>query len=373
MPNKIIWFLLGNPTHLASSRIHGLAIHAKLIQLGYNSLLAYTPAYAEEDIPITNSNKDSFATMIEPGDIVILQKVKKTSNLDIIDHFTKIGLHVVLVDCDAPIEIEIGKIVDQVVCASKTLAIKYHGIAKQATYIEDAPELYVSNQKKTDHKKLKCYWFGYSWGDRWNEVLLLKKILEDARLSNWELITISNHPDATMQWRSDSLKTISEEADVVAIPIFTISEWSTCKSANRLLQSMALSLPVVCSPLPSYQDIASTTKGILVCQTQEEWVDAFIKLEDKKLREEMGVAAFDTAKKFNLDHSIFQWIDVLRLNQNFKISHLTKHRKEQRQMNALFYAQLMKKNILYYIKAPFSIHSIVSAGQYLQSKIRSVF
>jgi glycosyltransferase involved in cell wall biosynthesis len=373
MPSKIIWFLWGNPAFIASSRIHGLSIHKKLIEQGYNSFLAYLPTYVEECIPLSNSNKDSFESLVALGDIVILQKIKDISTLSIIEYFKSLGLKVIFIDCDLPVAMEIGKSVDLVICASKRLQAKYIEYVVHTAYIEDAPEYYSTYRKKEDSKKLKCLWFGYAATSQWDEVLALKEILKDSRLANWELMTISNHPDATLPWQPDSLKIISKEADLVALPVFNLSEASMVKSANRLLQSMALSVPVICSPVPSYLDVAATSKGTIVCNTKEEWTDALIALQGKKLRDDMGQAAFETSNPFSLDHSIHQWIEKLELNDSFKSRSNPEHDKQQSRISKLFYSELTKKNPKYYLKAPFSKYSILNIFRYALTKIRSVF
>jgi glycosyltransferase involved in cell wall biosynthesis len=373
MPSKIIWFLWGNPAFIASSRIHGFAIHNKLIAIGYNSFLAYLPTYIEERIPLSNSNKKSFESLVASGDIVILQKIKDISTVGIIEYFKSLRLRVIFVDCDLPVAVEIGKSSDLVVCASKRLQVKYLECAKQTTYIEDAPEYYSKPSRKNDNQKLKCFWFGYASNEQWNEVVSLQEILKDSRLANWELITISNHPDATLPWNSKSLKKISAEADLVAIPVFNLNDYSSAKSANRLLQSMALSLPVICSPVPSYLDIATNGGGAIVCSTKEEWMEWLIVLQNKKMREDMGLAAYAFAQKFNLNESIYKWVEALDLDNGYKSTSALKQKKTQLQLSRLFYTELTKKNLRYYWRAPFSKDSLSNAFLYLQLKIQSIF
>ncbi|MFM9840765.1 MAG: glycosyltransferase [Cyclobacteriaceae bacterium] len=370
--NKIIWFLLGNPAFTASSRIHGLAVHNKLVELGYNSFLAYVPTYAEESIPLTDSNRDSLSTLIKLGDIVILQKIKNLSNLNTIDYFKRIGLTVILIDCDLPVAVEVGQVANALVCMSKALTTYYLKLGVKATFIEDSPELYSHKIRKEENSKLKCFWFGDSSDKRWNEVLTLNEIINDPRLTNWELVTVSNHPDATVQWGTDFLKVMDEEADIVALPIFNLNEENSVKSANRLVQSMALSLPVVCSPLPSYLDIAALGKGVIICKTREEWVEALLLLQDAKLRKGMSKEAFEAAQPFNLNHVIHLWVKALKLTEKFKIESNTEHEKVQRQINVLFYTQLIRKNIKYFVRIPLSVGSMASAFFYLRSKSISI-
>jgi hypothetical protein len=235
-----------------------------------------------------------------------------------------------------------------------------HGI--QSHYIEDAPEWYVKRTATIEKSRLKCFWFGDGSHQRWSNVEKLKNILKDPRLSRWELVTISNHTDATIRWRPDYLKTLSEHADAIALPIFTDEEASSYKSANRLLQSMALSLPTICSPILAYQNIAAQAKGMIVCKTNEEWVNAFITLQNTATRHRLATEAFESAQKYNLDYRIQEWIDVLTLDENFKTDQ--RNQKLEKQISNFFYIQLIRHNIRYFFRVPFSLQSIKSALHY---------
>ncbi len=362
VPLKIIWFLWANPDATASSRIQGFAIHTKLKELGYNSYIAYTPTSFERSIPLPPILQKNFKKLVNYGDLVVLQKCKDDSNLPIIEFFKKIGLKVVLVDCDLPLALTVGRAVDRVICSSLQLSANYvrHGI--QSHYIEDAPEWYDKRTTYFEKSSYKCFWFGDASDQRWANVEHLNSILKDPRLFRWELITISNHRDATIAWKSDFLKTISEQADVIALPVFTDDEASSCKSANRLLQSMALSLPTICSPILAYQNISEQENGMIVCKTDEEWVNAFISLENTPTRELLATDAFLSAQKYSLDYRIKQWIDVLGLDENFKTDQ--KRHTLAKQISNLFYLQLIKKNIRYFARVPISLLSIKSALHY---------
>ncbi|MCA4894687.1 MAG: hypothetical protein ING84_06745 [Cytophagales bacterium] len=360
--HKVIWFLWANPKATASSRIQGLAIHSKLKELGYNSCIAYVPTSFERTIPLSISEQKNFKKLVNSGDLVILQKCKDDSNLPTIAFMKEIGLNIVLVDCDLPLALTVGKAVDRVICSSQRLCDNYlnHGI--QSHYIEDAPEWYVKRTATIEKSRLKCFWFGDGSHQRWSNVEKLKNILKDPRLSRWELVTISNHTDATIRWRPDYLKTLSEHADAIALPIFTDEEASSYKSANRLLQSMALSLPTICSPILAYQNIAAQAKGMIVCKTNEEWVNAFITLQNTATRHRLATEAFESAQKYNLDYRIQEWIDVLTLDENFKTDQ--RNQKLEKQISNFFYIQLIRYNIRYFFRVPFSLQSIKSALHY---------
>ncbi len=378
--NKIIWFLWGNPTFTASSRIHGFAIHKKLVALGYNSYLAYVPKWIEEQIPLPQSAYDSFSSCVRPDDLIVLQKIKNAGNVQALEYFKKNGLKVILIDCDLPIALEIARISDSVICTSEALREKYLEVGIIASFIEDAPELFFRKRpaindsiRPVKSKKLKCYWFGEGVDQRWKDVILLKQIMSDPRLTNWELITVSDHPESTVRWQPDYLEIIKSDADIVAVPVFDKRDENQVKSANRVLQALALSLPVICSSIPSYEQVATSGKGLIICHSAEDWINAFISLEDANLRAKMSSEAYKTAEPFGMDHAIEKWLAELGVNEKYKVNDVALRRKVQRQLNKFLYKELIKKNFTYIAKAPFSLSYLPSALIYFGRKITSAF
>ncbi len=368
MANKILWFLWANPSYTASARLQGLQIHQHLKKLGYASELAYIPTSFERTIPFSPSLEKSLPHLLNVGDRVILQKCKDTTNFPIIEFFKKLGATVILVDCDLPIAEDIGKVVDRVICSSELLREAYSKLNATATFIEDAPERFEERTLFPDKHRLTCVWFGDGSGHRWQDVQKLKTLFQDPRLSRWELITISNNPDATIEWHPDYLNTICKIADVVALPVFNRDEANAVKSANRLLQSMALSIPTICSPILSYQTVAESSKGVIVCETDEDWVNAFLFFESTTNRKEYSESAFQSAQRYSLERRIPQWIEALHLTDAFKSKPAAELAFTK--INHLFYLELIKKNIRYFTRVPFSGRAVLSAFYYFFKRIR---
>lgn len=368
---KILWFLWANPTYTASARLQGWAVHTQLKKQGYASAIAYIPTSFERTIPFSTSIKKALPHLLNDGDIVILQKCKDESNLPIIQFLKKIGASIILIDCDLPIAEDIGKAVDRVICSSEILGTAYSKINTQSSFIEDAPERLEERTEFTDREKLTCVWFGDGTGHRWKDVQKLKTLFKDPRLSRWELITISNHAEATIVWQPDYLTTIFKIADVVALPMSHHDEINAAKSANRLLQSMALSIPTICSPILSYRAVAEREKGVIVCETDEDWVNAFLFLESTTNRKEFSEAAFRSARKYRLEVRIKQWEATLKLDENFASN--PKAESELKQISQLFYLELIKKNIRYFARVPLSWNSLKSAISYVFFKVNQTF
>jgi hypothetical protein len=371
MANKILWFLWANPTFTASARLQGLRVHQQLKKLGYASEIAYIPTSFERIIPFSPSLEKALPHLLNAGDIVILQKCKDKANLPVIHFFKKMGVTVILIDCDLPIGEDIGRVVNRIICSSETLRAAYAKINGQSAFIEDAPERFEERKVFIDKEKLTCVWFGDGTGHRWQDVQKLKTLLEDSRLSRWELITISNHTDATIQWQPDYLTTIGKLADVVVLPVFNRDEANAAKSANRLLQSMALSIPTICSPIFSYQAVAETEKGVIVCETEEDWVNEFLFLENANNRKDYSQAAFRSAQKYSLEKRVTEWVEAFELTDTFMTQPSTE--STFKEIKCLFYLELIPKNIHYFSRVPFSWRALKSAVYYVRFKVTELF
>jgi glycosyltransferase involved in cell wall biosynthesis len=91
----------------------------------------------------------------------------------------------------------------------------------------------------------------------------------------------------------------TEVADLMRIDIGIMplpdNEWSKGKCGFKALQYMALSKPVVASPVGVNTQIVEHGKSGFLCRTDDEWVDALSKLiEDRILRRRMGEVGRNT-------------------------------------------------------------------------------
>lgn len=321
------------------------------------------PEFTEEEIPFDFSRRKYFETFLNAGDKIILQKIKNPINLQLLRYFKELGLKLILIDCDWPLTKEVGEIVDLVICTSRVLRDKYLSLNISAIFIEDCPEIYFEQARKIKKEKLECVWFGDGSGGRWKDAEWLEQLFSDPRLRHWSLKTISNHPRASIRWSPDYWYTL-RQADACAISIHTIDDASSAKSANRLLQAMALSVPTICSPLPSYLDVVTHGKDALICHQNEEWIVAFQKLEDEAFRIHMGEEGFKKAKNFSIDQTINLWIEALSLDEGFKKGD-SQTSATQHRLSDFFYQSLVMRNPNYAKKMSLSgrnvfllIHSV---------------
>lgn len=351
---KVIWFLFGDPQTTASSRIHGLAVHRELLKLGYQSHIAYLPYFIEPHIPF-NPQGSKLELLLSIGDIAILQKIKDQDNLEFLRFLKTKGIRLILLDCDLPIGVKVGQLANKIICTSKTLCTYYESAGLEASYIEDSPEYYSKRNKVRTSAILQCYWFGDGTDQKWKEVLWLKQVMLE--VEGWKLVTISNHPEADLKWKPEIWKTL-QHADAIALPAFVQHEESKVKSANRLLQAMALSVPVVCSPLPSYQDIIMNPEEGIICTTEQEWVNAFKALKNVTTRKNMITAGYIKSTQYKLDQQIGVWLRELNLDMQYLITDQTQYLSDSHEIRSCFYHQLLDKNLRYVGRMPINLTNL---------------
>jgi glycosyltransferase involved in cell wall biosynthesis len=309
----VYWCLIGDKK-TASSRIHGYNIHKKLKELGYNSRLLITPYKKIDFLPVFKKNYKLLKSIVKPLDVIVIQKYKEENSIKFIQFLKSLKCTVVFLNCDQPLGLNVAKISDKVICTSNFLLKEYvaHNIYN-CNYIPDCPELFKQKTiNQTNKKTLKLGWFGIFTEESWKGVEWVKSILK--KQDQWELVTISNSPHADYKWNSNSLKKIWK-FDAIVIPVKKINSWSKSKSSNRLLQSLALGLPVMASKIPAYEEILiNNTNGVLF-ENEEELLATLNDLTNENLRKEMAKKAYSTALKYSLNNIINQWIEVLNIEK----------------------------------------------------------
>lgn len=98
-------------------------------------------------------------------------------------------------------------------------------------------------------------------------------------------------------WTADAVYRVIQSADVGIIPIEVesaldvsaghIPNWAV-KSENRLTLMMAAGLPVISTPIPSYEDVVEENHNGYFARRPADWDDALEKLRDPDLRRKVG-------------------------------------------------------------------------------------
>jgi glycosyl transferase family 1 len=101
-------------------------------------------------------------------------------------------------------------------------------------------------------------------------------------------------------WSIDGVYEALLRADIGIIPIdtsdtfihpeATVPAWQL-KSENRLTLKMAIGLPVIATPIPSYESVIEHGRNGFLARSREDWTRCFNTLRDPALRIEMGARA----------------------------------------------------------------------------------
>ncbi len=135
--------------------------------------------------------------------------------------------------------------------------------------------------------------------------LAFKMMKRDFRTVNWDIATAYK---------------VMAEADIGIIPVdmrhdplpgLEISYWQV-KSENRLTMKMAMGLPVIASPVPSYEEVVVQGKNGFLASGRQDWMSCLEALRDPDLRLEMGRKARDSViRRYSMEEQAAKLIRIL--------------------------------------------------------------
>jgi glycosyltransferase involved in cell wall biosynthesis len=259
---------------------------------------------------LTLTDKDQKRVLSSGIDILIFQKVFDEKAVEFAKAAKKRGIKTIFLLSDKH-ETEMIKAADQLVVTSDFLREYFDAnYGTNAVVIEDAIEVPEGLCKKhTEKETLQLVWTGH--GDNWHTLDIIRDVLAEMKDKSFTLKTISNHPEADVQWK---LETVFQEiltGDIAVIPARD-DEWAKGKSNNRLTMFMALGLPVVASPIPTYAKIVNNGKNGFLAATKEEWMQCLLLLRDAALRQRVGQQARnDVLSAYSIDVIGKQWVSLL--------------------------------------------------------------
>jgi len=288
---KVGWVSAGTPLEVPQYRIRTYHIDRWLRSKGYKSNIISCEQINNYDTLIFNTAFD------EPS----YNKILKANQL---------GKQVVINLCEDlfgfgnPWFLKSIKIADVVVCCSHNLAEKVKEINENVIVIEDAVESDFNLNCGHENKKLKAVFCGM--GGHKVHAEKIKPIIEKL---GYELITIHEHPDATIKWNVSTWQSELAKCDIGIAPCDFIQH--SCKSNVKATQYMALGLPVVVSPLPAYLRFIKDGENGFIAETEQQWEESLRKLGDAELRRKIGQAGKQTARQYHIDVIGSKWRDLL--------------------------------------------------------------
>ncbi|MGA2775011.1 MAG: glycosyltransferase domain-containing protein [Candidatus Omnitrophota bacterium] len=321
-----IGWILNGTIETASSRIMGYNIHEYLVAKNISSRILYRP----ESRIISNLNlpKEQIDDILNTNiNILILVKIDSGENLDyIIRRCKKRNIKVVYSVCDLPSK-KMSKKADAIIATSnyysKIIPRKYHN----KLYIafdgyEQPQELYKIHNNE---RKIKLCFVS---NQVWDEFPYITELPKDVCLKiigpNKEILTSSfknslvfKKSKFDFEYVTWDLKTVYEEilaCDVGIIPWPKMGIAQRIKSFNRLVMFMALGMPVITSPIPSYLGIIRHKENGFIAKTPDEWMDYIIFLRDNpEKREEIGrKAREDVVNKYSKEKQGVLYLEIFK-------------------------------------------------------------
>jgi len=127
-------------------------------------------------------------------------------------------------------------------------------------------------------------WFGCANS---NYFYARDKVVPLLHHAGWDSYFITIHDTADMQYDHKTVYQALVKHDICFIPSVLLEEHK-CKSPNRVVQSMVLGLPIICSPVPDYIPVVRTFRNGYVAYSQQDWITYLIALKDQTTRERIG-------------------------------------------------------------------------------------
>lgn len=275
---------------MASVRMQSLRLHYLLEKNSYQSTLIQCPDFYTTNLLLTEQEISVFCEdILTEGDIVVIHKLLGKETELLCKYAKKVRANVAYITCDMPLLPDYQSLIDLLVVPSRKLVDLYEqaGYTKVAL-LEDVPEVFIEPLTSEKSSVLRCVWFGIFDEEKWESYLWLKRLLKEHFSDSILIESISDVHFADHKWQKNSFKKVSENYDLVLLPTKEVTLDQNVKSSNKLLQSMALGLPVLVSPLKSYEYALSAYEHDIICQTDLDWITKTSRFFNREFRSTIG-------------------------------------------------------------------------------------
>jgi hypothetical protein len=350
---KILWLLRGDRT-LASSRLQGYLIHRELVrdrQTGFDSEILLAPPVCLDSDAWT-SVECALLGNASRGAIVVLQKLIGPNMAKLPALVREAGGQTVFVHCDYEPENDIPMACDVVVTPSEALAAEYRARGcRQVVVIPDPAELSwpAPTSGAAGVNGPTIGWIGHR--NNWESLEELRGVLLEPAFSDFRLVTVSDHPRATIPWSMSAMRKTIRQFDVAVVPVGSDIA-NRVKSANRVALFMAAGVPVIAGRIPAYESVISHGVNGLLFSNDKELRDSLCAVRSPGFRRRLGSAGFETARMhFTVGEAARRWqhlfADLARhlpmLTRNDLVERQT-HLTELKWRNSLIMCDLGREN-----------------------------
>jgi len=309
---KIGWILTGDYS-FASSRLQGYRIHDYLTAQGCDSNIiadsfgqyetGYSPTFFSVLRKILHNHLD-VVFFQKPGWMMF--KMSEILRLR--------GIKTIAIQCD-PFPGDYGHYFDATVLTTEEL--KQQLKIPNAYVIDDMLEVPLQVHKETytaQSERLRVVWVGQGTGSGGRKFIepFLNQLAQNPKIANnIEFVTISRGTWATHEWSLGTVYKLICDCDMAIIPL-PEDNWANAKSANRLTMFMALGMPTIVSPVPSYLRIIQPGENSLLARTPDEFVTAIELYRNEERRKKLGSAGRELAiNHFSPETLGPEWVKVI--------------------------------------------------------------
>jgi glycosyltransferase involved in cell wall biosynthesis len=213
---------------------------------------------------------------------------------------------------------------DWVVADSSYLASVARKFTNRVSWIPDNVDLatYGGTRRHENRGRLRLAWSGISKKARHLE--LIGDVLR--RLTNIELVLVCDDtaapevravgqfaPSKILSFSDSNYARTLADSDLIMSPKYLTSGYEMGHTEYKITLGMAVGLPAVASPQPSYVEAIGCHGGGFVARTPQEWIDAFSCLAGSPdRRAAMGALAQQTVReRYATDVVARQYLDLL--------------------------------------------------------------
>jgi glycosyltransferase involved in cell wall biosynthesis len=300
---KVAWLLPGLNLNDPSCRIRRYNVHNQLKKMGMFSVLIDN---------YRGRNIYDLRNMVGDSEVVVFTMFG-FEELELMKYFKSLGKKIAYDFNEAifgyPLQHECFNACDVIICCSTVLAemVVRNGhkpvcIIKDA--IEDIPNK-PSAVYENRYDRPKAVYAGMGG----NSFLVTEHLKDTIEKAGYDLVTITEWDNATVKWDLNTWPAHMCGCDVVLCP--QRLNVQPAKSNVKVTTAMDLGLPVIASPIQAYREVISHGENGFLCDAQEEWYEALMRLKEPEIRKQIGSAGKKTAEAYTLDKIATNWCIVV--------------------------------------------------------------
>lgn len=289
---KGIFSAFSDPLDNPSFRLRCWNIHQKLRENGYTSFIIHDlkelkdpdilvlMSFGEEEYQIAKWMKENNKKVLHDyceniRGIEILEKTKK------------------LCDCLVCCSTELARLESN---HYKTVVIR--------DMIEEPPSIKMHD---SDPNILKVVWSGMG-GNAQLPSGVLKPIIES--VAKMQYLEISDRKESHIRYNRNTWFSDMLTADICICP--QVHWLCAAKSNVKVTAAMSLGLPVIASPIKSYQEVIVNGENGFIANTLEDWGNYLKELRAKERRSIISINALKCLAPYRIDNIYSQWLELFK-------------------------------------------------------------